>query len=235
MTLSFTMPESLDLSQLPFELPMPVPEFVATVLVSAALLLTLTVIWRGRARHRRAVASVTRAPELPQAALALNAQAEASRRAFRKSGAMKSVKVTTPVSKMATKVLKRLGTDPKEIAKVTGLSRDAVMMMMAQNGATAHITPRAVTALAAAPATEPTTAARTTARHETATMDLRSSNRPPARPAAAARATASRPAMAPQVAPERVMLAPGAGIPSLRTPPRRISGPVGTRLNTRIG
>jgi hypothetical protein len=49
----------------------------------------------------------------------------------RKSGSMKSIRVSTPVSKVPTRALRKAGADALDIARKTGLARDAVAMMMA--------------------------------------------------------------------------------------------------------
>lgn len=129
MTLSFTIPTNVDLPYV--GVTVPTVELVAAGLVSLAFCLTVAAIWTGRRRSRRPRAA--RAPLLQVPALAL-ATGDTTLKAFRKSGAMQSVKVTTPVSKVAVKALSKVGADPKSIAKTTGLSRDAVAMMMAQSG-----------------------------------------------------------------------------------------------------
>jgi hypothetical protein len=133
---------------------------ISGVLLLAITALSLTYIWRNRAP----AAPVAPAPAnsggmlrwlTPKRSQAVTAeQASMAVRSKWKSGSHKTVKVSTPVSKVSQRAL-RAGADPLEIARKSGLSRDGVVMMMAAAAPKTQAKP-------AAAAAQPSAAARTT-------------------------------------------------------------------------
>jgi hypothetical protein len=116
------------------------PDQVAITVTGMLLIVTfglaMTAIWRGR---RREAPQPAMTPETsgfrrwltPMGMASIPAEQAVVNRPRRKSGAVKTVSVSTPVSKVSARVLKHAGADALEIARRTGLSRDAVHMMMA--------------------------------------------------------------------------------------------------------
>ena len=112
---------------------------VAAVLLTTVFLLAVATIIRGRRRRviplpsPSNVSGFTRwlTPLGMKSIPAGQVAAMAADRPRRKSGSMKSIKVSTPVSKVPVRVLRRADADALEIARRTGLARDAVVMMMA--------------------------------------------------------------------------------------------------------
>jgi hypothetical protein len=109
---------------------------VASLLV-VVLVLALASIWRGRRRRSIPVMTTPSTASgftrwlTPMGMKSIPAEQGVVARPRRKSGANKTIKVSTPVSKVATRSLRGAGADPLEIARKTGLARDAVVMMMA--------------------------------------------------------------------------------------------------------
>ena len=110
---------------------------VTAILLVIAFSLSIAAIWRGRRRVE--VPSVTPSPAsgftrwlTPMGMASIPAAQGVAARPARKSGSMKAIKVNTPVSKVSAKALKHAAGDALEIARRTGLSRDAVAMMMAK-------------------------------------------------------------------------------------------------------
>jgi hypothetical protein len=111
---------------------------IAGALLTVVFLLAVAAIWRGR-RRAAAVASQP-APVnasgfkrwlTPMGMQSIPAEQAVVVRPRRKSGSQKTIRVSTPVSKVPTRALKRAGADALEIARKTGLARDAVVMMLA--------------------------------------------------------------------------------------------------------
>lgn len=109
---------------------------VGTLLVMV-IVLALSSIWRNRARREVPLAAPSAGsgfmrwltPMGEKSIPAAQATAGAPR-PRRQSGSSKSIRISTPVSKVPQRALKA-GGDPVDIARRTGLSRDAVAMMMA--------------------------------------------------------------------------------------------------------
>jgi len=108
-------------------------------LLVIVLVLSLATIWRNR-RSRMDVPSRT-----PSAASGFTrwltpmgmasipaAQIAAAARPARPAGSSKSIRVVTPVSRVPSRALRRSGADALDIARRSGLARDAVVMMMAK-------------------------------------------------------------------------------------------------------
>ena len=109
---------------------------VAAGLLMAVFLLAVGTIWRGRRRAEstRAQAASTGGFKrwlTPMGMQSIPAEQAVVVRPRRKSGSMKAIKVSTPVSKVPVRALKKAGADALDIARKTGLARDAVVMMMA--------------------------------------------------------------------------------------------------------
>jgi hypothetical protein len=92
---------------------------------------------------------------IPAAPVATSAVAARPRR---KTVAMKTIKVSTPVSKVPTRALRKAGADALEIARRTGLARDAVAMMMANANPQAAAQKQTVAKIAVAAPTATRTA-----------------------------------------------------------------------------
>jgi hypothetical protein len=109
---------------------------VAAALLSVVFLLAIATIWRGR---RRPVAPLPSASNpggftrwlTPMGMKSIPSEQAVVSRPRRKSGSNKTIKVSTPVSKVPTRALKGSRADALDIARKTGLARDAVVMMMA--------------------------------------------------------------------------------------------------------
>ena len=111
---------------------------IAGALLVVVFLLAVATIWRGR--RRAAAVAAQPAPMnasgfkrwlTPMGMQSIPAEQAVVVRPRRKSGSQKTIRVSTPVSKVAPRALKRAGADALEIARKTGLARDAVVMMMA--------------------------------------------------------------------------------------------------------
>jgi len=105
-------------------------------LLVLVLVLALSAIWRGRRRVAAPLPSPSEASGFkrwltPMGMKSISAEQAVIARPRRKSGSMKSIRVSTPVSKVATRALRGAGADALDIARKTGLARDAVVMMMA--------------------------------------------------------------------------------------------------------
>lgn len=106
-------------------------------LLAVVLVLSLVTIWRGRARNSAAPIDAPshmsgfRRWLTPMGMQSIPAEQGVVARPRRRSGSNKTIRVSTPVSKVATRALKASGADPLDIARRTGLARDAVVMMMA--------------------------------------------------------------------------------------------------------
>ena len=109
---------------------------IAAALLSLVFLLAIGTIWRGRRRRVAAQPSASNPSGFtrwltPMGMKSIPAEQAVAARMRRKSGSNKTIKVSTPVSKVHTRVLRSAGADALEIARKTGLARDAVVMMMA--------------------------------------------------------------------------------------------------------
>jgi hypothetical protein len=122
----------------------PLDMLVVGGLLSLVIVLSLTAIWKGR--RRAAVPSV--APSAasgftrwltPLGMGSVPKESRAELRPRRKTSGNQTIKVTTPVSRVAPRALRAKGADPRDIARRTGLARDAVVMMMANAG---HAVPK---------------------------------------------------------------------------------------------
>jgi len=117
----------------------PMDVVIAGAGLAAVLGLSLFTIWRNRRRRElpkmtpSSTSGFTRwlTPMGMQSIPA--AQAVVTRRS-KTSGSMKSIKVSTPVSKVSARTLRRGDASQLEIARKTGLSRDGVAMMLATSG-----------------------------------------------------------------------------------------------------
>ena len=113
------------------------PEVMITAaLLTAVFLLAVAAIWRGRRRAAALRAAPANASGFkrwltPMGMQSIPAEQAVVTRPRRKSGSVKTIRVSTPVSKVPARALKRAGADALEIARKTGLARDAVVMMMA--------------------------------------------------------------------------------------------------------
>lgn len=133
------------------------------------LALALVAIWKNR---RRTAEAPVNAPSVasgftrwltPMGMKSIPAEQAVVVRPRRKSGSNKTIKVSTPVSKVPTRALKGARADALEIARKTGLARDAVVMMMA------NANPQAAAKKSAAkPVAQPATRTVATARGMTA-------------------------------------------------------------------
>jgi hypothetical protein len=114
---------------------------VGTLLV-VVFLMAVATIWRGRRRTAKlhtapANASGFKRWLTPMGMQSIPAEQAVVVRPRRKSGSVKTIKVSTPVSKVPARALKRAGVDELELARKSGLARDAVAMMMANANPTA--------------------------------------------------------------------------------------------------
>ncbi|MCC7052664.1 MAG: hypothetical protein IT355_05315 [Gemmatimonadaceae bacterium] len=110
---------------------------ITGALLLLAFVLAIIAIWRGRRREARQPAMSPEASGFtrwltPMGMMSIPAEQAVVNRPRRRSGSVKTVKVHTPVSKVSARALKNAGADALEIARRTGLSRDAVVMMMAK-------------------------------------------------------------------------------------------------------
>ncbi|MBC7842570.1 MAG: hypothetical protein H7099_09660 [Gemmatimonadaceae bacterium] len=109
---------------------------ITAALLVVVFLLAIGTIWRGRRRTVAAPPSTSNPSGFtrwltPMGMKSIPAGQAVAVRPRRKSGSNKAIKVSTPVSKVQTRVLRNAGADALEIARRTGLARDAVVMMMA--------------------------------------------------------------------------------------------------------
>jgi len=114
-------------------------------LLTATIVLSLTRIWRMRSPRMASMAIGTESPSIasgftrwltPMGMKSIPAaQAVVARQS--RSGSTKTMKVNTPVSKVSARSLRSVGANELEIARRSGLSRDAVAMMMANADARA--------------------------------------------------------------------------------------------------
>ena len=101
------------------------------------LSLALVAIWKNRRRTTEVPATAPSAASgftrwlTPMGMKSIPAEQAVVARPRRKSGSNKTIKVSTPVSKVPTRALKGSRADALDIARRTGLARDAVVMMMA--------------------------------------------------------------------------------------------------------
>jgi hypothetical protein len=106
-------------------------------LLVIVLALALAAIWKNRRRAAEApVATPSNASGFtrwltPMGMKSIPSEQAVVSRPRRKSGSNKTIKVSTPVSKVPTRALKGSRADALDIARKTGLARDAVVMMMA--------------------------------------------------------------------------------------------------------
>lgn len=133
--------------------------FIVGALLGVVVLLSLFTIWRGRARRNAApIAAPSNASGFrrwltPMGMKSIPAEQAVVTRPRRKSGSNKTIRVSTPVSKVPARALKARGADALDIARRSGLSRDAVVMMMANADPQAHA--KRTTAAKSAPAAQP--------------------------------------------------------------------------------
>ena len=106
-------------------------------LLVIVLALALLAIWKNRRRAAEApVATPSNASGFtrwltPMGMKSIPAEQAVVARPRRKSGSNKTIKVSTPVSRVPTRALKGARADALDIARKSGLARDAVVMMMA--------------------------------------------------------------------------------------------------------
>lgn len=146
--------------------------FIVGALLGVVVLLSLFTIWRGRARLDAApIAAPTNASGFrrwltPMGMKSIPAEQAVVARPRRKSGSNKTIRVSTPVSKVPARALKARGADALDIARRSGLARDAVVMMMANADPQAHA--RRTTVTRSAPAAQPASRVTSTERAMTA-------------------------------------------------------------------
>ena len=109
---------------------------IVGALLVVVFLLAVAAIWRGRRRAAALRAAAANASGFkrwltPMGMQSIPAEQAVVTRPRRKSGSVKTIRVSTPVSKVPVRALQRAGADALEIARKTGLARDAVVMMMA--------------------------------------------------------------------------------------------------------
>jgi len=113
---------------------------IAGALLLAVVTLTLSSIWRTR-RRAAAVTTAGTSAVLPSVSLitrwltptgtkSVSAERSVVSAVLRRSGSHRSIRVSTPVSKVPQRALKD-GADALAIARKSGLSRDGVAMMIA--------------------------------------------------------------------------------------------------------
>ncbi len=150
-----------------------VDEQVDAMIVGSVLVIVLTLalvtIWKNRRRTAEVPATAPSAASgftrwlTPMGMKSVSPEQAVVARPRRKSGSNKTIKVSTPVSKVPTRALKGARADALDIARKTGLARDAVVMMMAN----ANPQPAAKKS-AAKPAAQPATRTVATERGMTA-------------------------------------------------------------------
>ena len=109
-------------------------------LLVIVLVLSLATIWRNRrsrmdvpSRTPSAASGFTRwLTPMGMASIPAAQIAAAAARPARPAGSSKSIRVVTPVSRVPSRALRRSGADALDIARRSGLARDAVVMMMAK-------------------------------------------------------------------------------------------------------
>ena len=109
---------------------------IAAGLLVTVIVLSLAAIWRSRARRAVPLASPSAASGFtrwltPMGMQSIPAEQAVVPRPKRRSGSNRTIKVSTPVSKVTARAVRGAGASALEIARRTGLSRDAVTMMMA--------------------------------------------------------------------------------------------------------
>lgn len=130
---------------------------VAAVLLSVVFLLAVATIWRGRRRTVTPLPSPSNVSGFtrwltPMGMKSIPAEQAVVARPRRKSGGNKTIRVSTPVSKVPTRALRAASANPLDIARKTGLARDAVAMMMASANPAAAPKKQSATKAAAAQA-----------------------------------------------------------------------------------
>ncbi len=133
--------------------------YIVGALLIIVLAMSLLTIWRGRARnHVPAMTPSTgsgfRRWLTPLGMKSIPAEQAASTRAPRRSGSNKTIRVSTPVSRVPARALRARNADPLEIARRSGLARDAVVMMMANADPKAHATRTSAAKAAPQPSTK---------------------------------------------------------------------------------
>ncbi len=136
--------------------------YIVGALLLLVVAMSLLTIWRGRPRN--SVPAMTPSTEsgfrrwlTPLGMKSIPAGQATSTRPPRTSGSNKTIRVSTPVSRVPTRALRARNADPLEIARRTGLARDAVVMMMANADPKAHATRMSAAKAAAQPATKAVT------------------------------------------------------------------------------
>jgi hypothetical protein len=120
----------------------PVDVLVVGGLLIAVIVLTLVAIWKSRksTRTEQLIAPPAESGFMrwltPMGMKSVSPTQAVVVRKRLKTGSTKTVRVITPVSKVPARALRAAGASPLEIARRTGLARDAVSMMMANAGAT---------------------------------------------------------------------------------------------------
>lgn len=136
--------------------------YIVGSLLVIVLAMSLFTIWRGRARvitpaTTPSAASGFRRWLTPLGMKSIPAEQATVTRPQRTSGSNKTIRVTTPVSRVPARALKASNADPLEIARRSGLARDAVVMMMANADPRAHAARRSTTKPAVQPASRTVT------------------------------------------------------------------------------
>jgi hypothetical protein len=136
------MREQVVTTVLPLLAGTPLDVLVVGALLVSVLVLSLVVIWQQR-RRVAPVPALTPAPEsgfmrwltpLGMTSVA-GTKTKAMTRSRRKTPQVATVRVITPVSKVHPRALRAPGATPLEIARRTGLARDAVSLMLAHASA----------------------------------------------------------------------------------------------------
>lgn len=130
---------------------------IAAVLLSVVFLLAVATIWRGRRRTVTPLPSPSNVSGFtrwltPMGMKSIPAEQAVVARPRRKTGGNKTIRVSTPVSKVPTRALRAASANPLDIARKTGLARDAVAMMMASANPAAAPKKQSATKAAAAQA-----------------------------------------------------------------------------------
>lgn len=130
---------------------------IAAVLLSVVFLLAVATIWRGRRRTVTPLPSPSNVSGFtrwltPMGMKSIPAEQAVVVRPRRKSGGNKTIRVSTPVSKVPTRALRAASANALDIARKTGLARDAVAMMMASANPAAAPKKKSATKAAAAQA-----------------------------------------------------------------------------------
>ncbi len=134
--------------------------YIVGSLLAVVVALSLLTIWRGRTRH--SIPPATPSTEsgfrrwlTPLGMPSIPAAQPAAARAYRKSGSKQTMRVSTPVSKVPARSLRAHDANPLEIARRSGLARDAVVMMMANADPKAHAARTSAPKVAPKPNTQP--------------------------------------------------------------------------------